>query len=518
MCCAIRRGAHPLNDFPWLRRLIIVALPVIVAFFYMTASRHFSYTPDGTYIYLQFAKNVVRGAGIAFNAGEPTYGVTSPLWLFVIALGGKLGLDLYMAAKAMDLVFASLGLVAFFFVAYEVIRNGVVALCATVAFSVDAWYLRWAGSGMETSLSVLLVLLTFLFCLRNEYFLSIVFAALLTLVRLEAILMVGLIILDAYINSQNKRRALKLGTALLVVYSALIVPWFLYARMTFGSAVPTAAMGNIGFKFTIDAMAPTFTNVLETIVAPNGVAIAVLIVAGIVLLMKRKDLVSLDPSEESTEKFFIFRQSLIGVGWIALISLFYISMKTGVVSRYLLLVTPFIVIYAFLFLMRAILLLPWRRFAYAAVFVFAALVMLQNQVFYRSIVLPGIEAFEVGMEGCLIPIGKWLAENTPAGSSVVVGDIGAIGYHSDRRVFDTAGLASPVFLPLLHRGFEPYDIIEKKMYRTYCEPDFVIDRSEQPERLKNDPELLPLATRPFYYTGLSNSKIIFYTIYKVNKL
>src|SRR6266700_2484630 len=77
------------------------------------------------------------------------------------------------------LIVASLSLILLYLLAYEVIRDIGVALCATVTFSVNAWLLRWAGSGMETSLAVLLVLAVFLFCLRNEYFLSIVFAALL---------------------------------------------------------------------------------------------------------------------------------------------------------------------------------------------------------------------------------------------------------------------------------------------------------------------------------------------------
>src|ERR1051325_7986227 len=104
--------------------------------------------------------------------------------MFIIALGGKMGVDFYVAAKAIDLVFASLALMAVYLLAFEIIRDVGVALSATVAFSVNAWFLRWSGSGMETSLSVLLTLATLLFCLRNEYFLSVVFAGLLTLATL----------------------------------------------------------------------------------------------------------------------------------------------------------------------------------------------------------------------------------------------------------------------------------------------------------------------------------------------
>src|SRR5260221_9240492 len=73
------------------RTLLLISLPLIVLLFYGTASLHFPYTPDDTYIYLQFARNATQGNGISFNAGEPTSGVTRTLWMFIISLGWKLG-------------------------------------------------------------------------------------------------------------------------------------------------------------------------------------------------------------------------------------------------------------------------------------------------------------------------------------------------------------------------------------------------------------------------------------------
>ncbi|HYR69064.1 MAG TPA: hypothetical protein VER77_04230, partial [Candidatus Dormibacteraeota bacterium] len=43
------------------------------------------YLTDDTFIHLQFAKNLIGGRGFAFNAGEPTYGSTSPLWVLLLA-------------------------------------------------------------------------------------------------------------------------------------------------------------------------------------------------------------------------------------------------------------------------------------------------------------------------------------------------------------------------------------------------------------------------------------------------
>ena len=42
------------------------------------------YLTDDTFIHFQFAKHLVQGKGFSFNAGEPTYGATSPLWVLLL--------------------------------------------------------------------------------------------------------------------------------------------------------------------------------------------------------------------------------------------------------------------------------------------------------------------------------------------------------------------------------------------------------------------------------------------------
>ncbi len=46
-----------------------------------------------------------------------------------------------------------------------------------------------------------------------------------------------------------------------------------------------------------------------------------------------------------------------------------------------------------------------------------------------------------------VALGRWLAENTPAGSLIAVDDIGAIAFLSGRRIVDMNGLVSPEVWP-----------------------------------------------------------------------
>ncbi len=503
-----------MNIDRWSKVLILVVLPVVVLLFFVTAAGHFGYTPDDTYIYLQFAKNILHGGGFAFNAGEPTYGVTSPLWLLIITLGGRIGADLYIAAKGLDLVFACLAIMAFYFLAFEVIRDFAVALTATMAFSVNAWFLRWAGTGMETSLAVLLALVALRACLRNEYALAAVLAGLLTLVRPEAFVLVGLIVADVFINSNDRSKAWKTGGVLVAISAALIVPWLAYAAVTFGTIVPNTALAKAGFNLDPADGLSTIKQIASAFGTSDGIALLVLFASAGVLLVWRKRLPAASGGDESMG-FYLIRQSFIGIAWLIAVPVVFLLTTVNVVSRYLLIVSPMIVLYAYFYLYHVISLSRWRRFTYGVVLALTALIMFQNQLFYRRIVGPGIEAFQQGMEVSLIPIGKWCKLHTPPQSTIFAQDIGAIGYYSDRKICDGLGLVSPALLRIAREGPGLRALMSQGLYRTACGADYVVYRSFEPEDLKDVGDLMPLFSKPFYRMGLSDERINYYTLYMV---
>ncbi|MBI4548106.1 MAG: hypothetical protein HY707_09005 [Ignavibacteriae bacterium] len=497
------------------KRLILFALPFIVLVFYVTAGSHFGYTPDDTYIYLQFAKNILHGKGISFNAGEPTYGFTSPLWMFIISLSGVLGTDLYTAAKAIDLFFAGMSILIYYFVAYEVIRETIVSILATLAYSLNIWLLRWAGSGMETSLAVFLMLIAFLFTLRNEYVFATVCAALLALVRPEACLLIVIILLDLYINSHDKQRARKMMIVAASLYVLLLAPWLMYAFMTFGTITPTTVRVKSHVGLDIGDMIQEFWNICKIIGASDGIGLVVMIVSGVLLLrnFSRDGL----PFPTNEEKFYVFRVSVLALGWLILIPLLYTIMHVHAVSRYLLLVTPFITILAFTYVFRLLLRSPMNRFAYAGVVLLAGVMITQSQIVYQATVKPGIEAFQVGMEASLVSIGEWLKQNTKPEDVILVWDIGALGYYSDRKICDGAGIASPEMIPYVKAGHTAEEVVTQKLYQSSCDADYIVYRSEEPEAMKKNANLIPLFTKPFYRMGLLNMELRYYTVYKVRK-
>jgi hypothetical protein len=209
---------------------------------------------------------------------------------------------------------------------------------------------------------------------------------------------------------------------------------------------------------------------------------------------------------------------MVGILWLLFLPLIYIVSGVNVVSRYLLLVTPFVTIYAFSFLQKWIENTRLERHVYTAVLVLTALVLMQNQIVYRAYVKPGMDVFEQGMATCLVPIARWFRENTTPESKIVAADIGALGYYSDRKIFDAAGLISAEFLPLIRQGTSADSIIANHLYERVCSVDYVIGRSTgilQPERSDS---LVPIFTKSFFGLSISDPRLTYYTVYKVKKV
>lgn len=99
-----------------VRGLVLLILLVL----FVSAALYFrDFTCDDSYITFRYAQNAVHGLGLVFNPGERVEGYSNPLWLALLVLAGKLGLDIVLAAKCLGLL-AGLGALLF---AYGIVRR-----------------------------------------------------------------------------------------------------------------------------------------------------------------------------------------------------------------------------------------------------------------------------------------------------------------------------------------------------------------------------------------------------------
>lgn len=115
---------------------------------------------DDTYIYMRYVGNALAGHGFTFNPGEASFGVTSPLWTFVMVPAARLfGNSVWTWKVTSAVLLGAAGACLFGMLARFKIGTRTAVLLSLMAMA-EPHTFRWASSGMENSLAVLLLVLT----------------------------------------------------------------------------------------------------------------------------------------------------------------------------------------------------------------------------------------------------------------------------------------------------------------------------------------------------------------------
>lgn len=475
---------------------------LIVALFYLTVVLHYAYTPDDTYIYLQYAKNIANGFGFAFDANTPSYGVTGPLWVLLIAAGAKAGLDPFIVAKTFDILFASLSIVLVYTVSVTLIQDKIYALFAAFVVSFDAWFLRWSGTGMETSFAVILVLVAVKYAYLGDYHIAGFVTGLLTLVRPEGVLLFVVIQMENFIVSFVLGRNKRMFWAASLLYLLVVVPWVVFSYETFGSIVPNTELAKTAVRWSFHTvMSTALDSVL--VLGSTQLLMVLLLMVGIPMIILKGGIGT-------------FVAKGMPLLWILALLLGYIVLNVQVISRYLVPAIPLIVIYAFWGLKQIEVSYRWSsRKAMVVLCTIAFATILQSQMVYRITVVPHMQAFARGMERGIKPIALWLRTNSRKDASVLTPDVGMLGYIADREIFDTAGLITPS-VKRAFNGIGYDEGMKEKLYRVAVNPDFIVDRAATKERLTSD-SLRPILTTEFGNLGIKKSETVYYTLYEATR-
>jgi hypothetical protein len=125
--------------------LVVAAVVVAARVLYAIVTR---YVLDDAFITARYGRNLAEGLGFVFNAGEASYGFTSPLWVLLAAVGSLLNLPPHAWLAGWAIAFDALTA----YLAARLISSnpGRVAVAALLA----CWPVLNASSvgGMETSL------------------------------------------------------------------------------------------------------------------------------------------------------------------------------------------------------------------------------------------------------------------------------------------------------------------------------------------------------------------------------
>ncbi|MBN2072067.1 MAG: hypothetical protein JW814_11490 [Candidatus Krumholzibacteriota bacterium] len=430
---------------------------------------------DDTYIHMQYARNLVEAGELSFNRGEPTYGATSPLWVLLLATVYRLGGEMALWSRILSLFFgvASIYMVYRFMIAIGM--GSYPSAIASAIFASEAWVIRWSMVGMESSMAVFIVIAAVMAALGATRSLrrSMLFGALLFLAYLarpETLLLLPLSLISFSLFRGGAGGARRYGW--LLIFIPAIVIWFLVIRDHTGTWFPLTAGAKQG---TFDFSPVLLTRMLVPVKILSmsvGIAIIVLLLFLTAGIFFNRDLLRV---EDETRRPGLF----LALIWIFALPAAYVLIDFQIISRYLIPVSPFIIIFAtgsiVIFSGRHI-----RRRTNLLLTVFAAAVIAQNILFLNLFVVGPTRDFSRGLEDVLVKIGIYLSENSDPGDVIAAPDIGAVGYFSGRKILDLGGLVTPEINKM--RSKVDYETLIERGDYLPLGADYFLDRSRVPVR------------------------------------
>jgi hypothetical protein len=216
---------------------------------------------DDAYITLRYSRHLADGIGPVWNPGEHVDGYTSFSWMAILAGMAKLGFDLVVAARSLEIV----AIAATFFVLYRLWRlwsndepqSGIghplvfgvsllaLALCDAVSY--------WGLSGMETALFMALLTGSAFLYLRERRSSGVPFSALAfaatAMTRPEGVIAAGVtglfVAVDA-LRAADRRRALSRAALWVALFAVPFGIYFAWRWSYYGYLLPNTFYAKVG--------------------------------------------------------------------------------------------------------------------------------------------------------------------------------------------------------------------------------------------------------------------------------
>ena len=236
-----------------VKRTGALALLAILVIALLAHEAYYDYLADDAFISFRYVQNFVRGHGLVYNIGERVEGYTNFLWVILLSLPARIGLDVVGFSRVLGTLFSLVTIVALYAFSRLRCRMGLfISLIAPALLISNAAYAVWAPSGMETLLFTFLVFLAF-YAFVNEWEtndhrpLSAFLFALAALTRPEAILLFTVSALFKVGKDFRSRKRVSQESLIWVgVFLTMYVPYFIWRWQYYGWLLPNTFYAKVG--------------------------------------------------------------------------------------------------------------------------------------------------------------------------------------------------------------------------------------------------------------------------------
>jgi len=396
-----------------MREKIILVL-IVAIFVVHTLSLNF--TQDDAYISYRYVKNFINGHGLVFNPGERVEGYTNFLWIIILSIFARLGLDMIIVSKILGVAAGAVTLFLIYQISLNFFRKKewFFSLFAPLLLASNSAFAYWSISGLETAFFIMTVLLSVYFYFSNER-LMIISSALSTLVRPEGVLVFGILILHKFFFKKDK---LKNCLFSMLGFILLLLPYLIFKIFYYGNLLPNPFYAKTGFSIEY---------------VKTGLAY-------FWLFLKHYGLwgsLYLIP--------LVFYKDLEAKGKLALLMVYiytlYIIIIGGdvlKVHRFFLPVLPFLYALFSFALMKLSLVLKKQVIPIFVVIAFSFLTFLLPRNWIMS-----VRTAEIGLCAKMSKYAEGLRQSFGTDFTLAMSTIGAISYLTDAKVIDMLGLTDP---------------------------------------------------------------------------
>jgi len=244
----------------------LVLLAAIILLFLIHAA-YLNCVAEDSFIAFRYARNLASGHGLTWNVGQlPVEGYTNYLWVLLLAFATVLHLNVPLFSQFVGIAAGVAVIIYTFRFAHDILHQRTIhSLIPCVLLAVSGPFATWAGSGMETTLFALLVLIGCFYFARHQtshqpshLLVSSVAMFLATLTRPEGLMCFAILIALYFVLAEGGFRASlsRLLPALLI----FIVPFsahVLWRVSYFGYLLPNtfyAKTGGTWYQFLRGAM------------------------------------------------------------------------------------------------------------------------------------------------------------------------------------------------------------------------------------------------------------------------
>jgi len=461
---------------------------------------------DDTFIHIGFIKDLSSGKGFSF-AGTKTYGTTSPMWVIIGAIVTRLFTSPETAVRLLSLVFAFSTVYLLYIVLSKANINIKIIYAAILSLALNPFFLRWSLSGMEVTASMSLLLsIYYLFYKSTNKFKWNIGGFVFGLAILTRPEFLGFYLIFIFYNSFTHTITWKKLFTSALITIIILSGWLLFAYYYFGSIIPNtylykagSSLTSFGFEYAIRTLKLFAVGNL-----PEFILLITLFIA-LIFIGRRKQ----NNAGKYHDLLTILKEKnlILPVLWIAGFYGFYLLKDVTVISRYSLMLVPFIIIIValiFNFIKNQI----SEKTKSTILIIYLFTIIFGYGFITFKVVKPASDDFVDGFQNTYKKIASLIKiDSGDKKTSVALTDVGIIGSYSGAKIYDFAGLVD-------HTRFNfknSYDYLMAK------KPDYIVLREDyKPENiLPKEIKIENLFEKRLPGFGINHSKPRTVTLYKL---